>query len=73
MIRRLQSGDAAGAVDIAIRRLRGAGLAVPFASATCSQDAGLLWAAALAFPISRFSAERCAEILVPSLKGSTNA
>ena len=73
LVRRLQSGDSASAVDVAIRRLRGAGLTVPFVSATCSEDAGVLWAAALVFPISGFSAEKCAEFLVPSLKGSSNA
>ncbi len=73
MIRRLQSGDAASAVDVAIRRLRGVGLDVPFVSATCGSDVALLWAAALVFPISTFSAEECAKILVPSLKGSVHA
>ncbi|HCP11242.1 MAG TPA: hypothetical protein DIT89_02805 [Planctomycetaceae bacterium] len=73
MIRRLQSCDAASAVDVAIRRLRGVGLDVPFVSATCGSDVALLWAAALVFPISTFSAEECATILVPSLKGRVHA
>lgn len=52
IVSRLQSGDAATAVNIALRRLRGAGL-VPRLHAACA-DSPLTrrWAAALAFPIS---------------------
>jgi CRISPR-associated protein Csx17 len=52
MFRRLASGDATGAVDLALRRLRAAGfrpsLAVAFADAPTARR----WAAAIAFPIS---------------------
>ena len=51
MIRRLASGDAAGAVEIALRRLRAAGLRPPLAAAIADAKTARRWAAALAFPI----------------------
>jgi CRISPR-associated protein Csx17 len=51
MVRRLASGDAAGAVDIALRRLRAVGLRPPLVAAIADAMTARQWAAALAFPI----------------------
>lgn len=51
MIRRLASGDAAGAVTIAIRRLSAAGFRPPLTTSTADIITARRWAAALAFPI----------------------
>ena len=73
VVRRLISGDASAAVQIAIRRLQASGLRVPFQAAIADADTARLWAAALAFPISRFSAKRAVEILVPQYFGESHA
>jgi len=51
MFRRLASGDAAGAVELALRRLRAAGFRPPLAAAIADPTTARRWAAALAFPI----------------------
>jgi CRISPR-associated protein Csx17 len=51
MFRRLASGDAAGAVDLALRRLRASGLRPPLIGAIADPTTARRWAAALAFPI----------------------
>lgn len=66
MIRRLTAGDGAGAVTIALRRLRFVGLRPPIQAAFTDPSTARLWVAALAFPISRFTAQRAAKILDPS-------
>lgn len=53
MFRRLAAGDAAGAVTVALRRLRAAGLRPPLIAATADPTMARRWAAAFAFPISR--------------------
>ena len=73
IVRRLISGDVASATDIAIRRLRAAGIRPPLKAATADQHIAQLWAAALVFPIDRVSAQRAAAILDPSLKGPVHA
>ncbi|WP_295449487.1 type I-U CRISPR-associated protein Csx17 [uncultured Thiodictyon sp.] len=57
IFRRLSSGDAATAVDIALRRLLGAGIKTTVRAATVPSSTARLWAAALAFPITRSTAE----------------
>ena len=52
MFRRLASGDAAGAVELALRRLRAAGLRPPLVAAIADTTTARRWAAALAFPIA---------------------
>ena len=52
IVRRLIAGDGAAAVDIALRRLRAAGLRPPLQGACADPVTARLWAAALAFPIS---------------------
>lgn len=58
ILRRLASGDAAGAVEIALRRLRAAGLQTSVRAAAVAPEQARRWAAALAFPISSHTAER---------------
>jgi len=53
VLRRLESGDAATAVELALRRLRAAGVHPTVRMASVSPETARLWAAALAFPISR--------------------
>jgi CRISPR-associated protein Csx17 len=53
VVRRLRAGDAAAAIEIALRRLRAAGLRAPIQAATVRPATAQLWGAALAFPISR--------------------
>ena len=52
IIRRLRSGDAAGALTLAMRRLRAAGFALPIVCGTADPTRARRWGAALAFPIS---------------------
>jgi CRISPR-associated protein Csx17 len=52
MVRRLAAGDAVGAVEIALRRLRAAGFRPPLVAAVADAATARRWAAALAFPIS---------------------
>jgi CRISPR-associated protein Csx17 len=56
ILRRLESGDAATAVELALRRLRAAGIHPSVRAASVSPKAARLWAAALAFPISQHTA-----------------
>ncbi len=51
IFRRLASGDAAGAVELALRRLRAVGLRPPLAAAIADPTTARRWAAAFAFPI----------------------
>lgn len=52
MFRRLASGDASGALELALRRLRAAGLRPPLVAAIADPTTARRWAAALAFPIA---------------------
>lgn len=56
IVRRLESGDAATAFELARRRLRAAGIGATVQCAAVSSETARLWAAALAFPISRITA-----------------
>jgi CRISPR-associated protein Csx17 len=68
MIRRLTAGDAQGAVQIALRRLHAVGLRPPMQSAFADAQTVRLWAAALAFPIDRQTAQHAAGILDPNYR-----
>ena len=71
ILRRLEGGDAATAVDLALRRLRAAGIYPTVRAASVSPETARLWAAALAFPISRHTAAALVRRLDPhSLKES---
>jgi CRISPR-associated protein Csx17 len=52
IVRRLIAGDGATAVEVALRRLRAAGLRPPLQGGCADPVTARLWAAALAFPIS---------------------
>lgn len=69
IVRRLDAGDGAGALTIAIQRLRAVGLAAPVRVTPTSGDAARLWAAALAFPISARTAAQMVSRLHPSVHG----
>lgn len=56
ILRRLGSGDAALAVELALRRLGAAGIHPAIRVASVSHGTARLWAAALAFPISKHTA-----------------
>ncbi len=65
VVRRLRAGDAAAAVELALRRLRAAGLRAPLRVATADAATAQLWGAALAFPISRRTAHMMARRFDP--------
>ncbi|MCX7701356.1 MAG: type I-U CRISPR-associated protein Csx17 [Gemmataceae bacterium] len=73
VVRLLMSGDAARAIEIARRRLRSVGIRPPMYAGTTDAETARRWAAALAFPIHRSTAQRAAAILDPSMKGLTHA
>jgi CRISPR-associated protein Csx17 len=66
MVRRLTAGDGAAAVDIALHRLRSAGLRPPLGGACTNPETARLWGTALAFPISPWSARAMAERFEPT-------
>lgn len=66
IIRRLLAGDGASAVDVALRRLRAAGLRPPIRGATADRPTTRLWAAALVFPISHYWAREMARSFEPT-------
>ncbi len=61
MFRRLAAGDAAGAGELALRRLRASGLRPPIAAAIADSTTARLWAAAFALPIERALAAAMAD------------
>lgn len=67
ILRRLQSGDAQNAVQIAVRRLRAAGIRPTVRGITVPNETARMWAAALAFPISHSSAVRLLKRIEPNL------
>jgi len=56
IFRRLTNGDAATAVELALRRLRAAGIRATVRTAVVPPEIARLWAAALAFPITQNTA-----------------
>ena len=73
IVRRLLSGDSAGAVSVALARLRSAGIRPPLQAGVTDGQSARLWAAALAFPIDSRTAFRAAAVLDPKLKGLRDA
>lgn len=57
LVRRLATGDAATAVSMALRRLGAAGVRCTIRAATARPSLSRLWAASLAFPISKRTAK----------------
>lgn len=66
IFRRLAGGDAATAVDLALRRLRAAGISSAVRAAAVPPETARLWAAALAFPITQKTAEHFLHRLDPT-------
>jgi len=69
IVRRLLAGDSAGAANIALARIRAAGIRPPVQTGTSDVQTARLWAAALAFPINHSTAMRAAILLDPKMKG----
>jgi CRISPR-associated protein Csx17 len=65
MIRRLRAGDGAGALEIALRRLRAAGCRPPLQAAFIDERTAHLWGASLAFPVGEGWARRALETFDP--------
>jgi len=66
IFRRLAGGDAASSVELALRRLRAAGIRTSVRTASVSPETARLWAAALVFPINRTTAESFLHRLDPT-------
>jgi CRISPR-associated protein Csx17 len=73
IVRRLVAGDSPGATQIAIARLRSAGVRSPLQVGTADPQTSLRWAAGLVFPIDRRTAQHAVELLDPSMKGLHHA
>lgn len=73
VVRLLRSGDSTRAIDTAIGRLRSVGIRPPMQAGVTEASSSRLWAAALAFPITKGCALRAAASLDPSMKGLLHA
>jgi CRISPR-associated protein Csx17 len=73
IVRLLISGDAARAIKIACQRLRSVGIRPPMYAGTTDPETARRWAAALAFPIHRRTAQQAMIRLDPSKKGLIHA
>jgi CRISPR-associated protein Csx17 len=73
IVRMLISGDAVRAIEIARQRLRSVGIRPPMYAGTTDSETARRWAAALAFPIHRGTAQRAMKRLDPSKKGLLHA
>ncbi|MBX3025229.1 type I-U CRISPR-associated protein Csx17 [bacterium] len=65
IVRRLSSGDAAAALDVALRRLHAAGVGATVRTGAVSADIARRWCAALAFPITVATATAFVRRLAP--------
>ena len=66
IIRRLAAGDAATAVTMSLRRLRAVGLRSVVRAVSLPANKARLWAASLAFPVTKFTAARFLKRLDPN-------
>jgi CRISPR-associated protein Csx17 len=73
IVQRLLSGDSAGAISVALARLRSVGVRPPLQAGVTDGQSARLWAAALVFPIDSGAAFRAAAALDPRLKGFRDA
>jgi CRISPR-associated protein Csx17 len=73
IVRRLLAEDSAGAVNLALSRIRSAGIRPPIQGGAIDKYSGRRWAAALVFPIERGTALHAAAVLDPTLKGLSYA
>jgi CRISPR-associated protein Csx17 len=73
IVRLLISGNAARAIEVARQRLQSVGIRPPMYAGTTDAETARRWAAALAFPIHRTTAQRAMIQLDPSKKGLIHA
>jgi CRISPR-associated protein Csx17 len=73
IVRRLLAEDSAGAVSLALARLRSSGIRPPIQGGATDKYSGRRWAAALVFPIERGTALHAAAVFDPTLKGLSYA
>lgn len=73
IIRRLESGDAANALQLALRKLNAAGIRPAIRLGNATPEIARLWAAALAFPIHLGTAEKILKRLDPQSSKETAA
>ncbi|MCS6865416.1 MAG: type I-U CRISPR-associated protein Csx17 [Gemmataceae bacterium] len=73
IVRLLLAGEAARAIAIARQRLQSVGIRPPMYAGTTDPVSARRWAAALAFPIHRATAQRAMKLLDPSKKGLIHA
>lgn len=71
IFRRLESGDAATALQLARRRLQAAGIQSCVRATSLPADTARRWAAAMAFPISQHTASRFARLVDPNAPSET--
>jgi CRISPR-associated protein Csx17 len=69
IVRRLDVGDGGAAIELALRRLRIAGIRPSFNGALVDPARARQWGAALAFPITRGAARRAARLIDPAFAG----
>ena len=72
IVRRLAAGDAGSALTISLRRLRATGVNCTLRGGVAPYATARLWAAALAFPVSRNTAEQFLRRLDPNLDSRTS-
>ncbi len=73
VVRLLQSNSAERAIEIAIRRLRSAGIRPPLYSGNADRETASRWAAAIVFPLNPGSVQQAVELVDPSSKGTIHA
>jgi len=73
VVRLLRSNETARAIAIARERLQSVGIRSPMYTGTADSETARRWAAALAFPIHRGTAQHAAVLLAPSMKGLFHA
>ncbi|MGI5862867.1 MAG: type I-G CRISPR-associated protein Cas8g1/Csx17 [Myxococcales bacterium] len=66
IVRRLAAGDASGALEVALRRLRAAGIGFSLRAGDGPPETARLWGAALAFPINLPTAKSFADRIDPA-------
>jgi CRISPR-associated protein Csx17 len=71
--RLLIADESSRSINLALTRLRSAGIRLPLQAGVTDSKSCRLWAAGLAFPLNRGSALRAAAILDPALKGLIHA
>ena len=73
ILRRLDCGDVPSAIELALRRLRAAGIAATVRTGMVAPDTARRWAAALAFPITQHTAATFVRRLDPNTMKEAHA